>query len=129
TVGSWTLGTTAGSNSLTATSGVLSVTFTATGNPGAPATMTKVAGDGQTAPAAGALSTAPSVSVTDANGNPIAGVAVTFTVASGGGSVAGGTQTTNTSGVATVGSWVLGAGAGANTLTATAGALSATFTA
>jgi hypothetical protein len=44
---------------------------------------------------------------------------VTFAVASGGGSITGANATTNASGVATVGSWTLGATARANTLTAT----------
>src|SRR2546425_11988004 len=60
----------------------------------------------------------------DANGNPVAEVAVTFTPTVGSGSVTGGTQTTNGSGIATVGSWTLSATAGSNTLTATSGSLS-----
>src|SRR5438477_10710731 len=59
-------------------------------------------------------------------------LAVTFTPAAGSGSVTGGTQTTNGSGIATVGSWTLSATAGSNTLTATSGSLSGspvTFTA
>src|SRR5439155_4697971 len=64
--------------------------------------------------------------------NPVAEVAVTFAPAAGSGSVTGGTQTTNGSGIATVGSWTLSATAGPNTLTATSGTLSGspvTFTA
>ena len=59
--------------------------------------------------------------VRDAGANPVAGVQVTFAVASGGGSVTGGTATTNASGIATVGSWTLGStpGTNNNTLTAT----------
>ena len=129
TVGSWTLATTAGANTLTATAGALSTSFTATGTAGAAANITRTAGDAQTATAGTAVATAPSVTITDTNGNPVAGVTVTFAVASGGGTVAGETQTTNASGVATVGSWTLGTTAGANTLTATAGALTTTFTA
>jgi hypothetical protein len=63
---------------------------------------------------------APAVLVTDQDGKPMANVSVTFTVASGDGSVTGETATTNTEGIATVGSWTLGPTAGANTLTATA---------
>jgi hypothetical protein len=57
---------------------------------------------------------------------------VTLAVASGGGSITGGSATTNSSGIATVGSWTLGTLAGANTLEATAAGLSGspvTFTA
>jgi len=129
TVGSWTLGRATGANSLVATSRSLSVTFTATAIAGPPATMTKLAGDGQTATVGTSVANAPSVTVTDANGNAVSGVAVTFAIASGGGSIAGSTQTTDANGIATAGSWMLGATAGANTLTATAGSLSATFSA
>jgi adhesin/invasin len=122
TVGGWTLGTTAGANSLTATRTGLTgspVTFTATGLTGNPTTITLNAGDNQSATAGSTVGTAPRVRVTDAYGNAVSGVAVTFAVASGGGSVAGGSVTTNSSGIAAVGSWVLGVTAGTNTLTAT----------
>ena len=82
------------------------------------------AGDEQSAVAGSVLNTAPSVLVKDANNNPVSGVSVTFAVASGGGSVTGGSATTGTDGVATSGSWTLGATAGTNTLTATSGSLS-----
>jgi hypothetical protein len=90
------------------------------------------AGDAQTASAGAAVATAPSVVVTDAKGKPVAGVTVTFAVASGGGSATGSPAKTDASGVAAVGSWTLGAGAGANTLTATSAGLTGspvTFTA
>jgi adhesin/invasin len=122
TVGSWTLGTAAGTNTLRATSssfGGPPVTFTATGLTGSPTTITLYAGNNQTAAVNATVATAPSVRVSDMYNNPVAGVAVTFAVASGGGSITGPTTTTNTSGVATVGSWRLGTTAGANTLTAT----------
>src|SRR5205807_4465938 len=86
----------------------------------------------QTSVAGTAVSSPPSVIVKDANGNPVTGVAVTFAVAPGSGSVTGGSQTTNGSGIATVGSWTISATAGSNTLTATSGGLTGspvTFTA
>lgn len=65
----------------------------------------------------------PAVRVTDASGNPVAGVTVTFATVNGG-SVSGGTQTTNADGVATVASWVIGTAAGtAYELTASAAGL------
>ena len=82
--------------------------------------MTKEAGDGQSAAVSTAVAIAPAVKVVDGSGSPVAGVGVTFAVASGGGSLTGASTTTNASGIATVGSWTLGATAGANTLTATA---------
>src|SRR5207249_4603963 len=127
TVGSWTLGTTAGSNTLTATSGTLSgspVTFTATGRAGAAAPIAANSRGSQTATVGTAVSTPPSVIVKDANGNPVAQVPVTFAVAPGNGTITGASQTTNASGVATVGSWTLSATAGPNTLTAPSGGLS-----
>src|SRR5205085_1200814 len=134
-VGSWTLGTTAGGNTLTATSGSLSgspVTFTATGTAGAAATIAANSPTSQSAAVGTAVSTPPSVIVKDANGNPVAGVAVTFAPALGNGTVTGGTQARGRRGVATGGSWALSPTAGSNTLTATSGSLSGspvTFTA
>src|SRR5205807_670830 len=126
TVGSWTLSATAGANGRTARRGWLAgsaVTFTATGTAGAAATIAANSGTSQSATVGTAVSAPPSVIVKDANGNPVVGVAVTFAVAPGNGTITGGSQTTNTSGVATVGSWTLSATAGSNTLTATSTAL------
>ncbi|MBK9067044.1 MAG: carboxypeptidase regulatory-like domain-containing protein [Gemmatimonadetes bacterium] len=126
TVGSWTLGASVGANTLTATSGSLTgspVTFTATGAVGPAALLAANAGTGQSAIAGSAVTIAPAVLVTDANGNPVSGVSVTFAVATGGGSLTGGGAVTDAGGIATVGSWTLGAVAGANTLTATSSGL------
>ncbi|HMH82124.1 MAG TPA: Ig-like domain-containing protein, partial [Gemmatimonadales bacterium] len=76
------------------------------------------AGDNQTQPAGTAVPIRPSVIVKDSTGNPVAGVAVTFAVAPGNGSITGASQTTNASGIATVGSWTLATAARTNTLTA-----------
>jgi hypothetical protein len=62
----------------------------------------------------------PSVVVYDQTGDPLAGVAVTFEVTSGGGSVTGGSQVTDAQGIATVGGWTLGTTVGSNTLVASA---------
>jgi filamin/ABP280 repeat protein/Big-like domain-containing protein len=64
----------------------------------------------------------PAVLVRDAGGTPVAGLAVTFAVVSGGGSIEGGSATTGADGVATAGRWTLGAAAGPNTLQATVAA-------
>jgi hypothetical protein len=61
----------------------------------------------------------PAVRVTDGGSNPVPGVAVTFAITSGGGSLTDATTTTNTSGVAQLGSWFLGNVPGVNTMTAT----------
>lgn len=126
----WTLGPTIGNNALNMWAGTLTaVTFSATSTAGAAASLTKSAGDNQAGSEGTAVPVPPAVLLKDVNGNATAGVVVTFTVASGGGSVTGGTATSNAVGVATVGSWTLGA-LGTNTLTASAtGLQTVTFTA
>jgi hypothetical protein len=74
--------------------------------------MTIIAGDGQTAPVGSAVAVAPSVQVADTFGNLVAGLQVDFQVLSGGGAVTGASAITNASGIATVGSWTLGATGG-----------------
>jgi hypothetical protein len=71
----------------------------------------------------------PSVVVRDQNGAALGGVSVTFAVTAGGGSVTGSTVVSSPAGVATVGSWMVGTAEGVNTVTATSGTLSLTFTA
>ena len=88
-------------------------------------------GDNQSAFLNTAVSTPPAVIVTDANANPVSGVDVTFTVASGGATVDPVTAvTTDANGIAAVNSWTLGGTAGANTLDASAtGLTTVTFNA
>jgi hypothetical protein len=138
TVGSWSMGPAAGPNSLSATAQgtAIAFTFTATAaSAGAPTTMTMLAGsNNQTGLLSYGTNVRPAVTVTDGGGQPVAGVSVTFAVASGGGGVTTATVNTNAFGIAQVGKWTLGAAAGTNTLTATAapGGLTgnpATFTA
>src|SRR6266576_2536716 len=81
------------------------------------------AGNNQTVTAGTAVQIAPSVIVKHASGNPVPGVAVTFAVAPGNGSITGASQTTDADGIATVGSWTLSTTAGTNTLTATSAGL------
>jgi cysteine peptidase C11 family protein len=88
--------------------------------PAVATTISVVGGDGQTARINSAVAVAPSVVVKDQNGAPMAGVSVTFAVSAGGGALAGTSQTTNASGVATAGAWTLGKTPGANSLSATA---------
>jgi hypothetical protein len=125
----YTLGGVAGVNQVIGSiGGGVSATFTETGIIGAPANLVKVAGDAQTGSANAALPVRPAVRVTDAHGNPVPNVLVTFSVTAGGGSTTGANQTTDANGVATAGSWTLGA-VGAQSLTAAAGALHTVFTA
>jgi len=116
----WILGTTAGGQSLIAgVAGLSSLTFSATALPGAAAALAIRSGQGQSATVASAVSTAPAVNVHDAYGNAVAGMVVTFVVASGGGTVTGSADTTGSDGIAAAGSWTLGTTSGANSLTAT----------
>jgi len=125
TVGSWTLGQTAGSNTLTATSAGLTgspVSFTATGTAGTATQIAINAGNGQSATAA-----PPSLSLLASSsrtryGNAVSGVSVTFAIRLRWRLSHGGSATTNTSGIATVGAG-LGQTAGSNTLTATSAGL------
>ncbi len=86
-------------------------------------------GDGQTAIAGSAVAAPIRVLAEDAGASPVANVVVTFSVATGGGSVQGAVVSTNAAGIAELGSWTLGTSTGSNTLTATAGALNTTFNA
>jgi len=119
---------------LTGTVGDFSLTFqgpglspltssTITLTAGAPFAVALDAGDGQSANVGTAVPVAPSVLVTDQSGNPVPGASVSFGVTSGGGSLSGSPALTNASGIAQVGSWILGPNAGANGLAATAAAL------
>lgn len=123
TAGSWTLGTLAGTKTVTASVTGLAVAFTSTATAGPAASVAVNAGNNQSATVGTAVGTAPSVRISDINGNAVSGVAVTFAVASGAGSATGTSTSTNSSGLATVGSWTLGSVAGTNTLTATATAV------
>lgn len=120
----WTLGTLAGTQTLQASvTGVATLSVTATAVAGPAAAIAKFAGDGQSPVINTAATVDPSVRISDAFGNPVADVTVTFAVTSGGGSVAGATPITGTDGIAAIQSWTMGSSAGANTLTAAAAGL------
>jgi adhesin/invasin len=85
---------------------------------GAPSSIEGVAGDDQSATVGAPVPIDPSVVVRDADGNPLGGIPVTFTVTGGGGTVSGNTPVTGSDGIATVGEWKLGPTVGENTLAA-----------
>ena len=89
-----------------------------------PTTFAGTAGE----PLAGTL---PSVRVTDAGGNPVAGVSVTFAAGAGDGTLTGAVQTTDGNGIATLGGWILDPLPGTDTVVATAAGVtgSVSFTA
>jgi adhesin/invasin len=92
-----------------------------------PAQIVASAGENQVGAAGQQLGAALEVTVKDAAGSPVANVTVTWAVASGGGSVTPGSNTTGADGKATA-TRTLGPGAGAQTATATvSGVTPATF--
>lgn len=112
--------------------GVTVVTTGVTLTAGNASSIAANAGNGQSANVGSTLPTAPAVRIADADGNPVAGVLVSFAVTGGDGSITVPSSTSDASGVARVGSWTLGTKAGSNTLSATSAGLAGspvTFTA
>ncbi len=123
----WTLGSTAGAQAgLAKVTGAgapanLSATFSATASPAGAATIAIVGGNNQTGTAGSALTDSLVVLVTDATGNPVAGMTVDWS-ASGGGTVSAPSVLTGADGRAAV-RRTLGAAAGAQTTVASAAGL------
>ncbi|MCH8937344.1 MAG: hypothetical protein IIB90_16635, partial [Gemmatimonadetes bacterium] len=128
-VASWTLGTEVGQNVLNATApgATQRAVFIARGFVGPAGLVEKLLGDGQTVTAGLPVPVVPAVRVTDEFGNVVTDLQITFTAATGGGSVGSATATTDGNGEADVGSWTLGGAPGPNTLVVTAGEATATF--
>ena len=129
TITSWTLGPVVGQNVLNATApgATQAAVFIARGLVGPAGVVEKLLGDGQTVTAGLPVPVVPTVRVTDQFGNVVTDFQITFTAATGGGSVGAATATTDANGEADVGSWTLGGAPGPNTLTVTAGEVTATF--
>lgn len=128
----WVLGTQAGVNSLVATAqGVAGERrFTVTAEPGAPAVLAAGSIQQQIGDLGQPVAQPPAVVVSDSFGNRVAGAVVEFSVVQGGGSVAGGSATSDANGIARVEAWTLGPDEGLNELRASlAGAGAVTFTA
>jgi uncharacterized protein YjdB len=126
TLDSWKFGTTAGTQTLQATlTGVSGspVTFTATTVAPVPSSMVAFAGTGQSAVILANVPVSPAVRITDPAGVPVPGMAVTWTVTAGGGSITNANAVTDANGVATAGTWTMGLTPGDNTVTAAAGTL------
>ena len=124
-----TLGRELGTNTVEASvAGLEPVTFSAVGYANAHR-LEKVAGDGQEGPASTQLAEPLMVLVSDEDGAAIAGVAVSFAVTAGGGTLSTTTATTNANGRATT-RLTLGSNLGTNTVEASVTGLeSVTFTA
>jgi hypothetical protein len=125
-IGTWTLGKTAGLNTITvAVTGLTPVVIAATGNPGAPAAITVVSGNNQSAFAGTVLALPAVLKVTDQFGNAIAGGSMVFTLSTGGGSLMGSTTAVaDANGTVTAPQWKLGNLAIPQALSVTSGALS-----
>jgi subtilisin family serine protease len=131
TPGTWTLGTSVGTNTLTAASGALAtVTFTATASAGPPSAVAIASGNAQTGRVGAPVAAPLTVRVADAFGNPVPNVSVSFRVTSGDGQLLGTTVTSDALGLAAAGGWILGPVLGANTVAASVAQLPpVTFTA
>jgi adhesin/invasin len=127
-----TLGPTAGTQSATAAAAGLAgspVRFTHRALAGNADRLRIVSGDNQSAAPGAALAAPLVVSVTDAGDNPVGGRAVSWVVATGGGSVSAASSNTGADGRAAT-QWTVGATPGPNTLNAVVSGVGvATFTA
>ena len=133
TLNAWTLGTSAQTYTMNATSPGLAgspVPFSATAAAGSAANIALHAGNGQTATVGSNVAIAPAVRVTDQYGNTVAGTVVTFNAVTAGSSIANASTsgttlpvTTNAAGIAQLNSWTLGNTAGTYTLTGAAAGL------
>jgi adhesin/invasin len=115
-----TLGPAAGAQSTTASAAGLAgspVTFNHTATAGSASGVQPVSGDGQRAAPRATLPDPIVVGVTDADGNPVSGAAVTWVVTAGGGSVTPTTSVTDAAGHAST-SWTLGPSVDTNTVEA-----------
>ena len=117
TLGSWTIGTDAGSYTVRA--------FLLNGNSavfearGIPATLTLLEGNGQSANVGTAVPLAPAVRAARDDGSPLPNVTVDFIATGGGGQVQGAPAITGADGIARPTRWILGPAAGNNRLQAT----------
>lgn len=91
--------------------------------------LTRSQGDAQSDTIGRILPTALRVTALDSGGVAVPNATVTFRVGTGGGTITDSVKTTDASGQATLGSWRLGTAAGAQTVIASVGTISTTFTA
>jgi adhesin/invasin len=131
TVGSWTLGTTAGANTLTASSGSLTgspVTFTATGTAGTASQLAFTTQPAASTAAGVAFAQQPVVTIRDANGNTVTTStdAVTLTLTTGSGALSGTATVNAVNGIATFSGLSINLIGANKVLTATSNALTTT---
>ncbi len=119
-VASWVFGRRTGPQAARATipDDTVRALFTADALPGPPAAIRIVRGQDQTAQAGTIVAQRPTVLLADAYDNPVPGVPIAFSVATGGGVVNLPDQVTGPSGLASPLSWILGLNEGSQTLVA-----------
>ena len=118
TSGSWTLGTTAGPQTATASApGALPVSFSATARPGPASSLVVTGGNNQSAVIWHRVPVDPTVTVRDQFGNAVPAGTILFQVNAGGGTVATGSVPVASDGSAAT-PWSLGRSPGANGLSA-----------
>jgi hypothetical protein len=122
----WTLGTVKGPNTLTLSVGSASVVFTAIAAAGPLQTLAIASGNAQSALAGTSLSLPIRLSPTDQYGNRLDGQAATFSIGTGGGSIASTTAQAGPDGLITAPAWTLGKSAVPQQLIATVGGQTAT---
>lgn len=126
-VGTWVLGTTAGTNTLSVVVSGLSTSLviSATGTAGPPSKVVVASGANQSAAATSSVASPIVVKVTDQYGNGVAGQPVAFAITAGGGSLSGSaTATSDASGSATAPTWFMGKTNVPQVLSVTSGAAS-----
>ncbi len=130
-IGSWRLGTTAGSQSVTVlVSGLPTRIFTVSATPDVLSALTKVQGDQQITMAGNAVPVTPRVRALDQYGNAISGQPVTWAVTAGGGTLGGSaTVASDVSGFVNSPTWTLGRRGGAQLLQASSAAIDQAFSA
>lgn len=115
----WTLGTRAGLQTLTARAGTrapVTASVTAQANPGPASQVTAASETLQPVVVGRAVPIRPVVRVTDAYGNPVPSAAVNFQADQGVSILAGSSPLTDVEGKATLGSWIIGSEAGSYTV-------------
>lgn len=128
-IGTWTLGRTAGVNTVTITvPGIAPITISVNGIAGPPASVAVVSGGAQSALAGTDIGTV-TVQVRDQFGNGVPSTTVTFTVTAGDGSIPSQRVTTDGAGNATAPAWKLGKTAAPQTLFASAAGFSVSISA
>ena len=125
----WTLGTTVQANTLKAVVGTLSpVVFTATTVAGPPTRLERFGADNQIVAVGSVVPSPLRVQVTDSFHNPVPGVAVSFSVVSGGGTIAPANAGSDAAGFVSA-TWTVGPTAGVQSAQAGFAGLSLLFTA